>query len=307
MLPTPEGLLRRSQDRAPRWSELREMAQLAEAVGFDGLWVGDHLLYRNRTTPPFITRPGQTLGVWEAFTVLSALAAVTSRVTLGSFTACTGFRNPALLAKMADTLDEISGGRVILALGAGWHQPEYEAFGYPFDHRVSRFEEALQILVPLLRHGHVDFQGHYYQARDCELRPRGPRPEGPPIWIGAERPRMMRLAARYADAFDVTWCQSAEALAEPFAQLDVACREVGRDPATIMRTVGSFVTTPGPRDEPFDLFETSLRGTTEEIITQLQAFQAVGVQYVTCLLDPPTVHGVERMVPVIEALATRER
>ncbi len=117
---------------------------------------------------------------------------------------------------------------------------------------------------------------------------------------------MMRLAARYADAFDVTWCQSTEALAQPFAQLDVACREVGRDPATIMRTVGTFVTTPGPRDEPGDLFETSLRGTTEEIVAQLQAFRAVGVQYVTCLLDPPTVRGVERMVPVIEALATLE-
>ena len=102
-------------------------------------------------------------------------------MTLGPFVACTSFRNPALLAKMADTLDEVSGGRLILGLGAGWHQPEFDAFGYPWDHLVGRFEEALRVIVPLLREGHVDFRGQYYVARECELRPRGPRSSGPPI------------------------------------------------------------------------------------------------------------------------------
>ena len=119
--------------------------------------------------------------------------------------ACTGFRNPAILAKMADTLDEVSDGRVVLGLGAGWHEPEYDAFGIPYDHRVGRFEEALAIIVPLLREGRVDFQGQYYQARDCVLAPRGPRRRGPPILIGAQRPRMLALAARYADLYDADY------------------------------------------------------------------------------------------------------
>src|SRR5215471_9977214 len=121
--------------------------------------------------------------------------AVTTRVELGPLVVCTSFRNPTLLAKMTDTLDEISGGRLILGLGAGYHEREYRAFGYPFDHRVSRFEEALKIIQPLLRRGAVDFQGKYYKARECELRPRGPRRQGPPILIGAppRLPRMLRL------------------------------------------------------------------------------------------------------------------
>jgi alkanesulfonate monooxygenase SsuD/methylene tetrahydromethanopterin reductase-like flavin-dependent oxidoreductase (luciferase family) len=187
------------------WTALREVAELGEAVGFDTLMAPDHLLFR-RSPPgnvPAVDMPeGKSRGIWEAWSVLSSVAAITRGVQLGPLVACTGFRNPALLAKMAETLDEISGGRLLLGLGAGWHQPEFEAFGYPFDHRVGRFEEALRIIVPLLREGQVDFEGQYYRARDCEIRPRGPRPSGVPIFIGAQGPRMMRLCARYADHFD---------------------------------------------------------------------------------------------------------
>jgi alkanesulfonate monooxygenase SsuD/methylene tetrahydromethanopterin reductase-like flavin-dependent oxidoreductase (luciferase family) len=126
--------------------------------------------------------------VWEGWTMLSALAAATERVELGTLVTCSQFRNPALLAKMAVTVDEISGGRLTFGIGAGWNEPEFRAFGVPLDHRVGRFEEALQIIVPLLRDGHVDFEGQFYSARECELNPRGPRPSGPPILIGAMVP-----------------------------------------------------------------------------------------------------------------------
>ena len=150
----------------PPWRDLLAMTQRAEQLGFDSVWVPDHVLFRH---------PGQeTVGVWEAMSMLSALAAATNKIELGPLVLCVGFRNPALLAKMADTIDEISGGRFILGLGAGWHKPEYDAFGYPFDHRYARFEEALTIIHGLLHDGAVDFEGTYYQARDCELRPRGP-------------------------------------------------------------------------------------------------------------------------------------
>src|SRR5436189_5222938 len=129
-------------EREVRWPELRSMARAAEQAGFDSLWVGDHLLYRDDERPP--------RGPWEAWSVLAALAAVTSRIQLGPLVASTSFHNPAMLAKKAATIDEISGGRLTLGLGAGWNETEYRAFGFPFDRRVSRFEEAFTIIRTLL-------------------------------------------------------------------------------------------------------------------------------------------------------------
>ena len=180
--------------RGPRWADIAAMARRAEEVGFDSFWLPDHLLFRF----PQVHQQG----AWDVWSLLAALAATTRTLEIGPLVACSSFRNPALIAKMAATIDEISGGRLILGLGAGWHEPEYTAFGFPYDHRVSRFEEALRIIVPLLRTGHADVQGTYYTARDCELRPRGPRPEGPPLLVGGSGERMLRLAARYADAWN---------------------------------------------------------------------------------------------------------
>ena len=160
------------------------MVRAIEDVGFDSLWLGEHLLYRWRGAG----RARPVGGLDDA----RRLAAATSRVEFGPLVACTGFHNPALLAKQAATVDEISGGRLILGLGAGWNETEFRAFGFPFDHRVDRFEEAFTIIRTLLREGAIDFDGRYYQARDCELLPRGPRPGGPPLLIGSNGPRMLR-------------------------------------------------------------------------------------------------------------------
>src|SRR5262249_35817308 len=151
--------------KTPTFKAIAELAQAAEQAGLDSIWLPDHLLFRDSSR-------GEVF--WEVFTMLRALAAVTTRVTLGTIVVSTSFRPPALVAKIAATLDAISNGRLILGLGAGWYQPEYDAFGYPFDHLASRFEEALQIIAPLLRDGEVDFQGRFYQVHDCVLRPRGP-------------------------------------------------------------------------------------------------------------------------------------
>lgn len=147
-----------------------------------------------------VSRPG---GVWECWTVLAALAEATQRVEIGTLVLCNSLRNPAVLAKMATAIDEVSHGRLILGVGAGWNEPEYRAFGLPFDQRVDRFEEALQIIRPLLRDGHVDFTGRYYQAPNCEDLPRGPRADGPPLLVGSEGPRMLRLTAQYADLWNI--------------------------------------------------------------------------------------------------------
>jgi probable F420-dependent oxidoreductase len=286
--------------RVVRWPEARELAKLAEDVGFDSLWLEDHLIFRNQDRLPM--PEGESRGTGEAWTGLAALAEATSRVTIGPFVSCTGFRNPALLAKMATTLDEISDGRLILGLGAGWHEPEYLAFGYPFDHLAGRFAEALQIIVPLLREGHVDFEGTYYQVRDCELRPRGPRPEGPPIWIGASGPRMLRLVARYADAYNAVWFTKPEQMTERFASIDAACREVGRDPATISHTAGAFVSLLGREGWTPKQPRPSIDASPDEVAEHLHAFHLAGAEHMTLSLQPWDADGLERAGRMIEAL-----
>src|SRR5262245_48616044 len=220
------------------WPQLREMARTAEAIGLDSVWLGDHLLYRWEDVP--------SRGPWEAWTALTAIAAVTERVEIGPLVACTSFHNPAMLAKKASTLDEISGGRLILGLGAGWNEPEYRAFGFPFDHRVDRFEEAFTIIRKLLREGRIDFDGRYYQARDCELLPRGPRPQGPPLMIGSNGPRMLELTLPYVDAWNAWFAwfgNDPEKLRPMLAAVDETCEKVGRDPAEVQRTVAVLVRT----------------------------------------------------------------
>jgi alkanesulfonate monooxygenase SsuD/methylene tetrahydromethanopterin reductase-like flavin-dependent oxidoreductase (luciferase family) len=269
----------------PRWPAIAEMARRAEAVGFDSIWLEDHLLFRHEG------RPAQ--GVWDGWTLLAAIAAVTSRVALGHLVSCMSFRSPALLAKMADTVDEVSGGRLILGLGAGWHEPEYLAFGFPFDHRVARFEEGLAIVHGLLREGRIDFAGRYHQARDCELRPRGPRRQGPPILIGSIGDRMLALAARHADLWNAYFSHTKnrpEGVPPLRAKVDAACRAAGRDPASLGRTVAVLV----------DM--APLTGCPDELADGLRAYAREGVSHVQLWLEPNTVESVEAFAPALERL-----
>lgn len=294
-LPTVEGTLEGS---TASWADLFAFAQRAEALGIDSLWVPDHLLLRWQE---------QTRGIWECWSLLAALAAVTSRVALGPLVACTAFRSPALLAKMADTVDEISGGRLILGLGAGWEGPEDLAFDVKSDHRVDRFEEALQIIVPLLRTGQVNFVGRYYQARHCELRPRGPRPGGSPILIGAKGPRMLRLAATYADLWNA---EGPLRRPEEFVPLresgDAACAEVGRDPATLGRSASVVVNLPMAQEQGRQ--RPSARGkqlepaSPEEIAEMLRGYAREGLSHVQLWLSPSTVAGLEWFAAVLDLL-----
>jgi alkanesulfonate monooxygenase SsuD/methylene tetrahydromethanopterin reductase-like flavin-dependent oxidoreductase (luciferase family) len=279
----------------PRWRDIVTLAQRAEELGFDSVWVADHLLVRDEQG---------VSGPWEAFSVLAALAASTSRVELGPLVACGSFRNPALLAKMADTLDEISGGRFVLGLGAGWHAPEYRAFGYPFEQRVSRFEEALQIIHSLLKHGQIDFEGKYYSARECELRPRGPRSQGPPILLGTTGARMLRLTARYADQWNGFYSRTGNAPGglQPFnAALDAACAEFGRDPATLERTASAFVQS-APFTPSRQWGVAPLSGSPEDLAQALLGYVAEGVTHLQLGLEPLSLRGVDAFAPVLELL-----
>jgi probable F420-dependent oxidoreductase len=289
VLETVEGAL---QGKTPTFHELQEMARAAEEADLDSIWLSDHLLYRF---------PGQEeLGIWEVFTMLSALAAMTTRITFGTIVACTSFRPPALVAKMADTIDEITGGRLILGLGAGWHQPEYEAFGYPFDHLAGRFEEAMQVIAPLLREGQVDFQGQYYSVHNCVLRPRGPSRNGPPILIAGRRPRMLQLTAQYADAWNTAWHVEPTVVKERYEEFKKACAVVGRDPASVELTVGTAVRLPSADETAGE--GKAILGSNEEIARQLQSFAEVGVSHLIVALEPAGIESIEQFGRIAKLL-----
>jgi probable F420-dependent oxidoreductase len=268
----------------PAYTSIRDIAQLAESSGLDSIWFFDHLLFRS---------DGESSGIWECWTLLSAMAEATSSIELGTVVLCNPFRNPALLAKMAHTLDEISAGRLILGIGAGWYQPEFEAFGFPYDHRVGRFEEALQILKPLLNGEDVTFKGDYYQVQDCTIIPTGPRPSIP-LLIGSGRPRMLRLTARYADQWNTAWLGDAAGLAERTERLHAACAEVGRDMAEIDITVAIDVAFPDlGTTEPF--IQNPLSGTAEEMAQAFLDFEKAGADHLITHLTPQNETAVQRL------------
>jgi probable F420-dependent oxidoreductase len=289
----------------PHFADILAMTRAAEDAGLDAVWIIDHLLFRAQPDPgrdrplPFQSpADDEDRGVWECFTIMAGLASATERIQIGSLVACTGFRNPGLVAKMTETIDDISGGRVILGLGAGWHEPEYDAFGYPFDHRVSRFEEAMAIIQPLLRGEHVDFEGEFFQARDAVNQPCGPRPGGAPILVGSTGRRMLGIIARYADAWNTVWHGDPDAIVPQMAAVDEACREAGRDPATLIRTAGGNIAMPGylgKRPDP-------IRGTDEEIAATILRFRELGIQHFVAGLDPCTPETIAQFTRVVELI-----
>jgi probable F420-dependent oxidoreductase len=288
-------------EREVRWSELLDMTRAIEDLGYDSVWLGEHLLYRWADRPP--------RGPWEAWSMLAAIAASTSRIEFGPLVACTSFHNPALLAKQASTIDEISGGRLILGLGAGWNETEFRAFGFPFDHRIDRFEEAFTIIRTLLQEGAIDFEGRFYQARDCELLPSGPRPNGPPLMIGSNGPRMLRIAAPHVQAWNSWFADTANSptgVSSLRAVVDEACRDVGRDPAEVERSVAVLVRLAGGTGRVQGDYTaaqpTPLEGTPDDMADELRAYANEGIGHVQLVMDPITRGSIETFAPVLDRL-----
>ena len=284
-----------------RWPEIREMAVAVESLGFDSIWVGDHLLYENEGEPP--------RGPWEAWTQLAAIAAVTERVQLGPLVACTGFHAPPVLAKLASTVDEISGGRLVLGLGAGWNQTEFRAFGLPFDRRVDRFEEAFAIIRALLQDGEVDFAGRYYEARDCKLLPPPRRAGGPPLMTGSSGERMLRITTPHVQLWNAWYADFGnrpEGIAPLRDRVDAACREAGRDPAEVERTVAILVGLTGGggrvQGDRLNRRYQAARGTSDELAELLRAYAREGISHIQLVLDPITRASIEEVAQVLDLL-----
>jgi len=264
------------------FGDLVAMARLAEQVGFDALWLGDHLLYELEVGPR---------GPWEVWTTLAALASATDRIELGPLVASTSFHAPAMLAKMAATVDAASEGRLILGLGAGWNEREYTAFGFPYDNRVDRFTEAFTIIRTLLRDGAIDFHGTYYDVTDCVLHPRSPRPGGPPLLIGSIGPRMQAITLPHVDAWNVWWSDygnTADGFAAVKATVDARLQEIGRV-GEVAATCAVYVKLPGGSGRQMGDYPTSsmpIEGSPSEIGDHLRALEAAGADAVQLVVDP---------------------
>ena len=277
-------------ERHVTWPELWAMARLIEDGGLDSVWVGDHLLYE---------QDGAWVGPWEAWSTMAAIAAVTERIEIGPLVAATPFHAPTMLAKKAATLDEISGGRFILGLGAGWNRTEFEAFGFPYDHRVSRFAEAFTIIRTLLAEGEIDFRGQYYEATECKLRPLPHTRGGPPLMIGSVGPRMLAIALPFVDSWNAWFVQfdnDPETARRLLEWVDEQADKAGRAGDPVEKTLCVL----------FQYGDTPLRHNAKNgisgIVDQLRAldaFRDIGVAHLQLILDPITIETIEETIDLV--------
>lgn len=285
------GLVAASDRRPFSYLHVLELARAADEAGLHSFWLADHLLYRE---------PGKAdAGPMEAWTVLSALAAATARIRLGPMVAAAPFRNPALLAKMAVTLHEVSGGRLVLGVGAGVDRVELEAFGLPSDRRVDRFEEALRILVPLLKQGEVSFEGRYHRAVECRLIP-APPPGGIDVLVGGKGPRLLSLTARYGDAWNGYWLGDPDEVRAHLERLGEACRAAGRPIGELRTSITARVVLDDlPRgDEPIP--PGAIRGSRAELAERLAALADTGLGEVVARPVPQSRQAVEELARLAE-------
>lgn len=267
----PVGDMDAPDGRSPDWADVQAIAETAEDRGLDSVWIADHLLAQ--------MSDGAVHGMHDAWTLLSAVAAVTSRVELGPLVLCTSFRSPSVIANMAATLDIVSGGRLILGLGCGWHEPEYRAFGFPFDHRVSRFAEAVEIIVRLLDGERITFRGDYYEVEDAALAPTPARRI--PVLVASEQERMNGLTARWADMWNTAWFRHPdERFEERVGSFEQAIAAQPRSSARVLRTVGILV---------------EEESSPEHIAGSLAAWHAARADHVIANVEPLTIASVERL------------
>ena len=278
--------------------ELIAMARTAEAVGFDSLWLGDHLLYELDV---------DDRGPWEVWTSLAAIAASTSTIQIGPLVASTSFHAPAMLAKQATTVDAASQGRLILGLGAGWNQREYDAFGFSFDHRVSRFAEAFTIIRTLLREGSIDFHGEYYDVANCLLHPRSSQ-TGPPLMVGSIGDRMLDITLPHVDSWNMWWSQygnTAEGFRREKERVDSLIEAHGRT-GEVEATTAVLVQLDdgvGRVMGDYDDFNTvrPLTGSPSGLADRLREFEAAGAAHVQLVVDPITRQSIEWLGDVLTA------
>jgi alkanesulfonate monooxygenase SsuD/methylene tetrahydromethanopterin reductase-like flavin-dependent oxidoreductase (luciferase family) len=297
--------------KTPSADDVIRLARLAEDLGYHSIWVVDHFCYLPYEDKDELgielshDLKGVKFGAWECWTTAAAIAMATKRVEIGTLVANTGYRNPALLARMAETVDAYSHGRLILGLGAGDFPSEHTMFGYPWERRVGRFEEALKIIRPMMHGEAVTFKGEFYSVTDAELLPRGQREKGAPLLIGVlgRGPRMKRLVAQYADQWNC-WMGFRDNRAPAYVEfrdaMHAACEKHGRDPSTLVKNVTVRICPAG--EPPWVKGIHPIMGSTTEIADQLNQYAELGVSHINTFLNPNNERGFEALAPVLEAV-----
>jgi probable F420-dependent oxidoreductase len=288
-------------ERPVTWREYAAMARAAEEAGFDSVWVGDHYLYRDDGR--------EERGPWEAWSLLAAIAAITERVEIGPLVASTAFHNPAVLAKKAAAVDEISSGRLVLGLGAGWNEAEFGAFGIPFDRRASRFEESFHVIRRLLQGERVTFEGRFHRTDDAVLLPRPSR--RPPLMVGSTGERVLRTTLPHVDAWN-TWYDwygnTADGFAEGNAWITKLLGDVGREATEVRRSACVFVQLEGGgRDRPHTREAPPLQGSPQAIAAGVRDLAEAGADEAILVLSPITESSIRELSDVVSLLRTSPR
>jgi alkanesulfonate monooxygenase SsuD/methylene tetrahydromethanopterin reductase-like flavin-dependent oxidoreductase (luciferase family) len=281
-------------EREVRWPEIVAMARAADETGFDSIWLGDHLLYRGGGTPD--------RGPWDAWTQLAALAALTHRVDLGPLVASTAFHPPGVLARMAASIDELSGGRFVFGIGAGWNEPEFRAFGFPFDRLASRFEESFEIVRRMLAGETVTFSGEFHRVEDAVLLPRPARRV--PLMVGSNGARVLAAALPHVDAWN-TWYSwygnTPDGFAEQSAKIDAACVRAGRPSREVRRSACVLVTVGAGGERPHD----SPPVPAKRLAEHLGGLADAGLDEAILVVDPVTERSIRDIAGRVDLTARR--
>lgn len=278
--------------RTPRFADLVAMASAARDAGFEAVWFGDHVTMGE----------GDAMsGAWEAWTMMAGVVARVPGIHVGPLVTGAGFRNPGLVVKMAEAIDEISEGRFLLGLGAGWNETEYGQLGIPFSYRASRLEEAVRIICPLLREGAATYDGRFWQARGAVNRPRSPHGPDIPLLIGTNGERLLRTAARYADAWNSDWEGDPGRMAALIARVDAACDAIGRPRESLVKTGSARFAMDADAARRPDI----VSGTPEVMADRLAAFRALGLRHLVCGIEPRTCATIEAFGEVIAGFDDR--
>jgi probable F420-dependent oxidoreductase len=283
-------------ERDVRWPEYVAMARAAEEVGFDSIWVGDHYLYRGDGR--------RERGPWEAWTLLAGLAAVTERIQLGPLVACLSFHPPGILAKVAATVDEISGGRLVLGVGAGWNRVEFDAFGIAFERRGTAFAERFDAMRRLLAGERVTAHGAFVDLDEAVVLPAPARV--PPLMVGSTGPRVLAASLPFVQVWN-TWFDwfgnRPEGFAEKRPFVDDACARAGRDPGEVERSACVLVEwDPASRERPRDAAAPPLAGGPERLADGLRAMAEAGADEVILVADPIKEGSIRDLGEVVRSL-----
>jgi alkanesulfonate monooxygenase SsuD/methylene tetrahydromethanopterin reductase-like flavin-dependent oxidoreductase (luciferase family) len=283
-------------EREVRWAEIVAMARAADETGFDSIWLGDHMLYRGEDRPD--------RGPWDAWTQLAALAALTRRVELGPLVASTAFHPPGMLARMAASIDEVSGGRFIFGIGAGWNEAEFRAFGIPFDRLASRFEESFEIIRRLLAGEAVTFAGRFHHVENAVLLP--PPARRVPLMVGSKGARVLAATLPHVDAWNTwyTWYgNTAKGFAEQNAEIDAACVRAGREPRAVRRSACVLVAVGGGGTRPHDVAPVAV----ERLAAHLKELADAGLDEAILVLDPITERSVREIARQVDLISRPKR